>query len=158
MLQFAATNDRAQALRSLAAAKAVGSLFSAANELSFALLMRLIEEGDAPAASRIARCILEGKGSGLGADRLSAVVIHERHLAAEAEGADRSVPARSLLSPRELGILQLMSQGLSNREIAESSYRSLHTVDAQVKKIYRKLAVKSRAQAVSDAIQKGLLN
>lgn len=158
MLNFSATNDRAQALRSLAAAKAVGSLFSAANELSFALLMRLIEEGDALTASRIARCILEGRGAVLGAEQLSAVVTQEGHLGSEAEGADPSAPARSLLSPRELGILQLMSQGLSNREIAESSYRSLHTVDAQVKKIYRKLAVKSRAQAVSDAIQKGLLN
>jgi DNA-binding NarL/FixJ family response regulator len=55
-------------------------------------------------------------------------------------------------------VLRMISQGLSNRQIAEASHRSLHTVDAHVKNIYRKLQVKSRARAVREAMQKGLID
>lgn len=77
--------------------------------------------------------------------------------------ADRSPLAKlnragNALSPREIDVLRMISKGLSNREIAETRYRSLHTVDAQIKNIYRKLAVKSRTQAVHDAVRKGLIS
>jgi DNA-binding NarL/FixJ family response regulator len=62
------------------------------------------------------------------------------------------------LSRRELDVLRMISQGLNNRQIAEATQRSLHTVDAHVKNIYRKLAVKSRARAVREAMQKGLID
>ncbi|WP_198085167.1 response regulator transcription factor [Variovorax sp. E3] len=153
-----------------AAAGAVGSLFSEANEVELAFLMRLIAEGDTATASRIAKRILDARrvpekaasvpaGKKLQVPQPQAealtLVKPRRVRNAQPPSPER---ARSSLSPRELKVLRMVSQGLSNRQIAESSYRSLHTVDAQVKNIYRKLAVKSRAQAVREGIRMGLLD
>lgn len=62
------------------------------------------------------------------------------------------------LSARESEILELVSRGLSNREIAEQLTISRHTVECHIKRIYRKLAVSSRTRAVSEARQRGLLS
>ncbi|MFP4323713.1 MAG: LuxR C-terminal-related transcriptional regulator [Anaerolineales bacterium] len=52
------------------------------------------------------------------------------------------------LNTREIEILQLVKQGLSNREIADNLYLSLHTVKWYLKQIYGKLDVGSRTQAL----------
>ncbi|HZF85704.1 MAG TPA: LuxR C-terminal-related transcriptional regulator, partial [Burkholderiaceae bacterium] len=51
----------------------------------------------------------------------------------------------------------LVSQGHSNREIAEQLHLSINTVECHAKSIYRKLAVRSRAGAVYTAREQGLL-
>jgi LuxR family maltose regulon positive regulatory protein len=61
------------------------------------------------------------------------------------------------LSERELQVLQLIAQGLSNREIAERLFISLSTVKGHTGNIYGKLAVNSRTQAVAQARALGLL-
>lgn len=61
------------------------------------------------------------------------------------------------LSKREREILRLVANGMSNREIAERLFLSHYTVETYVKRIYRKLAVSSRAMAVRTAIQRGEL-
>jgi LuxR family maltose regulon positive regulatory protein len=61
------------------------------------------------------------------------------------------------LSKRELQVLQLIAQGLSNREIAERLFISLSTVKGHTNNIYGKLAVNSRTQAVAQARALGLL-
>lgn len=174
--QFLRTlGDDVQRVDSAVAATAVGLLFSEANEVELAFLMRLIAEGDTATASRIAQRIVAGKTSVEAPGLPKAVSVAPRlkaraqpfvaqPVAPEKARRARAVPftgpdrQASMLSPRELSVLRMISQGLSNRQIAEASYRSTHTVDAQVKNIYRKLAVKSRAQAVREAMQKGLLN
>jgi len=55
------------------------------------------------------------------------------------------------LSQRELQVLQLIAQGLSNREISERLFLALDTVKGHNRKIYNKLAVKSRTQAINKA-------
>ncbi|MFL9842935.1 response regulator transcription factor [Flavobacterium rhizosphaerae] len=55
------------------------------------------------------------------------------------------------LSKRELEVLQLMSEGMSNAEIAESLFVSLNTVKTHSSKIFGKLEVKRRTQAVEMA-------
>jgi LuxR family maltose regulon positive regulatory protein len=55
------------------------------------------------------------------------------------------------LSRRELQVLQLIDQGLSNREIAQQLVISLPTVKSHTGNIYSKLGVSSRTQAVSKA-------
>lgn len=55
------------------------------------------------------------------------------------------------LSPRELEVLQLMAGGLSNQEIAERLFVSLNTVKTHASKIFEKLDVKRRTQAVEKA-------
>ena len=61
------------------------------------------------------------------------------------------------LTNRELEILNLVAQGLSNREIAEQLFVSRYTVESHIKHIYRKLSVTKRTKAVSTARTLGLL-
>jgi len=61
------------------------------------------------------------------------------------------------LSERELEVLKLFADGLSNQEIAEKLIISLGTVKAHSSNIYRKLGVRNRAQAVIAAREMNLL-
>lgn len=61
------------------------------------------------------------------------------------------------LSPRELEVLRLVSQGMSNPEIAASLVLSEHTVHRHVANILTKLDQTSRTGAVAHALQAGLL-
>jgi LuxR family maltose regulon positive regulatory protein len=61
------------------------------------------------------------------------------------------------LSQRELEVLQLMSQGLSNREICERLFLALDTVKGHNTRIYCKLQVQRRTEAVARARELGLL-
>ena len=56
------------------------------------------------------------------------------------------------LSPRELEVLQLIAQGLSNREISERLFLALDTVKGHNRRIFEKLGVKNRTRAVNKAI------
>lgn len=61
------------------------------------------------------------------------------------------------LSEREVEVLKLLADGLSNQEIAEKLIISLGTVKAHSSNIYRKLDVRNRAQAVMVAREMNLL-
>lgn len=61
------------------------------------------------------------------------------------------------LSDREVEVLQLVAQGLSNREIAQRLFISPSTVKVHVRNIYGKLNVGSRTQAVAKARALGIL-
>jgi LuxR family maltose regulon positive regulatory protein len=61
------------------------------------------------------------------------------------------------LSQRELKILQLIAQGLSNREIGERLFLALDTVKGHNRKIFDKLQVQSRTEAIARARDLGLL-
>jgi LuxR family maltose regulon positive regulatory protein len=61
------------------------------------------------------------------------------------------------LSQRELEILQLIDQGLSNREISERLFLALSTVKTHNRNIFGKLEVQRRTEAVSRARELGLL-
>jgi DNA-binding NarL/FixJ family response regulator len=69
----------------------------------------------------------------------------------------RCVTATSPLTDRETELLRLTAKGLSFETISELMGISPHTVVAHVRKIYRKLAVHSRGEAVYEATQLGLL-
>ena len=62
-----------------------------------------------------------------------------------------------ILSPRETEVLTYIAKGFSFNEIAELLDMSAHTVTTHVKRIYQKLAVHSRGEAVYEATQMGLL-
>jgi len=58
-------------------------------------------------------------------------------------------PGRSAgLSPREAEVLALITQGLSNQEIADRAYVSINSVKTYIRSAYRKVGVKRRSQAV----------
>lgn len=61
------------------------------------------------------------------------------------------------LSDRENEILFLITQGHNFRSIAEKSFISYETVRTHVKKIYKKLHVASRSEAIMKAKQQGLV-
>jgi LuxR family transcriptional regulator, maltose regulon positive regulatory protein len=61
------------------------------------------------------------------------------------------------LSQRELEVLQLIAQGLSNREISERLFLALITVKGHNQKIFGKLQVQRRTEAVARARELGLL-
>jgi DNA-binding NarL/FixJ family response regulator len=67
-------------------------------------------------------------------------------------------PLPSDLTKRELEVLRLLSDGLSQKEIAASLVISSKTVAAHIQHILAKLGVHSRAQAVAQAYRRGLLN
>lgn len=66
-------------------------------------------------------------------------------------------PSGPALSPRELEVLRLMSQGLAKRQIAEVLSISLNTVKRHVSNIFDKLAVNDRAQAAVWAARNNLV-
>jgi LuxR family maltose regulon positive regulatory protein len=61
------------------------------------------------------------------------------------------------LSPREIEVLHLLSAGLSNREIGEALFISPGTVNTHTRRIYQKLEVGNRTQAVARARELKLL-
>ena len=62
------------------------------------------------------------------------------------------------LGKRELELLDLLDQGLSNQDIAERLFLSPHTVKTHIRNIYSKLDVSSRTQAVARARMLGILS
>jgi LuxR family maltose regulon positive regulatory protein len=69
-------------------------------------------------------------------------------------------PAQSLIEPlsqRELEVLQLIAQGLSNDEIGKRLFLALDTVKGHNRRIYDKLQVQRRTEAVARARELGLL-
>jgi DNA-binding CsgD family transcriptional regulator len=52
------------------------------------------------------------------------------------------------LSKRELDVLQLMAEGLSNQEISERLFVSLNTIKTHSAKVFEKMEVKRRTQAI----------
>ena len=130
------------------AAGAIGYLLTEADDAELAFLLRSIERGGAPMDSRIARRML-----GLIAASARSKPGHVQ----PGPAAAKPGAGAPLLSPRELKVLRLIAQGWSNRQIADGVYLSINTIEFHAKSIYRKLAVKSRTQAVHLATQQGLI-
>jgi DNA-binding NarL/FixJ family response regulator len=66
--------------------------------------------------------------------------------------------ASGALTPRELEVLRLLAEGLTNPEIASTMMFSVHTVKVHVHRIIAKLGVSDRTQAAVRAIKLGLLS
>jgi DNA-binding NarL/FixJ family response regulator len=72
------------------------------------------------------------------------------------EEANANLPSESL-TERETEVLQLLSQGLANKQIASALGISEHTVKFHVSSIYAKLGATNRAEAVRLGVQGGLV-
>jgi DNA-binding NarL/FixJ family response regulator len=72
-------------------------------------------------------------------------------------GPETPASDRPILTQRELEILAHLTEGLSNKEIADALFISLDTVKSHLKKIYQKLGAQNRSHAAKLAIQKRIL-
>ncbi len=61
------------------------------------------------------------------------------------------------ISKREMDVLQLMAEGLSNQEIAEKLFVSLNTIKTHTSNLFEKLDVKRRTQAIEKAKRLSLI-
>ncbi|MER6183334.1 response regulator transcription factor [Streptomyces sp. NPDC001652] len=61
------------------------------------------------------------------------------------------------LTGREVEVVRLAAEGLSNRAIAQSLFLSEATVKTHLVRVYRKLRVENRAAAVTEAARRGLI-
>src|SRR6266540_1448700 len=82
------------------------------------------------------------------------LVVRVRQLVGRAEIEFAGTPS---LTARELEVLRLLTQGLGPDEIAQSLIISPKTVGTHLEHIFRKLGVRSRAQAVASAFRLGLM-
>ena len=101
--------------------------------------VRMVRSGDALLAPAITRRLVE-RFAGRGADTAA---MH-RDLSA--------------LTPRELEVLRLLAQGLSNAELAAHLHLSEATVKTHVARILAKLGLRDRVQAVVVAYETGLVS
>jgi DNA-binding NarL/FixJ family response regulator len=62
------------------------------------------------------------------------------------------------ITPRELEVLGLISEGLSTRQVASRLNLSPKTVETHIAKLYRKLGARTRVQALSRAVALGLID
>lgn len=73
----------------------------------------------------------------------------------------RPIPAKRLemhhITPREYEVLLLMAEGLSNQEIADRLFVSLHTVKTHASNLLSKLGAQRRTQAIQVAKALGIL-
>jgi DNA-binding NarL/FixJ family response regulator len=92
-------------------------------------------------------------------DALLAPAITRRLVERFARRDPTPVPHRDLdaLTPRELEVLRLLAEGLSNAELAAHLYLSEATVKTHVARILAKLGLRDRVQAVVVAYRTGLV-
>lgn len=120
-------------------AGASGFLLKDVSPEHLAAAVRMVRSGDALLAPAITRRLVERFARRDAAD----AAIH-RDLAA--------------LTPRELEVMGLLAQGLSNAEIAARLHLSEATVKTHVARILAKLGLRDRAQAVIAAYETGLVS
>lgn len=125
-------------------AGAAGYLLSQADDAEIAHALRALNNGGVALDARVARHVL---------GMLSALLQREEG----ASPAPKAAPAPFDLRPRELQLLRLIADGLSNQQIAHALAVSVHTVEFHAKNAYRKLEVSSRTQAILEATRHGLL-
>ncbi len=126
-------------------AGATGYLLKDAMPRDIANSILQVRAGGSPISPAIARRVLQS--------------FHILNSAAPAMGfppIETQVSA-SVLSERETEILRLVAKGLNFKEVGALLSISPHTVITHVKRIYQKLAVHSRGEAVYEASQLGLL-
>ncbi|MCA9777679.1 MAG: response regulator transcription factor [Candidatus Eremiobacteraeota bacterium] len=108
-------------------AGADGYLLKGSDGPQFLRHLRSLEEGGAPLTPRVARYLV----------------------------SEFQSDAENPLTSREQDVLQCLSKGFSYQQCAEQLVVSSHTVHTHVKKIYEKLAVRGRNQAVDKARKRG---
>jgi LuxR family maltose regulon positive regulatory protein len=100
----------------------------------------------------LARLLHQAAGNGITSVYARTLLIH---LDPQQTGDD---PVIHPLSPRELEVLRHLANGRANRQIADAMFVSLNTIKAHTRRLYEKLDVSNRTQAVIRARECHLLD
>ncbi len=112
------------------------------------LLARALPRDAAVAEARAALAGLEALGAARDADAAAALL---RDLGVRASRGGRAPDGE--LTRREREVLELLAEGLSNRELAERLFITRKTVEHHVHSVYRKLGLRGRAEAAAYAVR-----
>ncbi|MDQ6973851.1 MAG: response regulator transcription factor [Mariprofundaceae bacterium] len=115
------------------------------DELGSAILSLMA--GETAISPKIARYLLK---------RFTSPLSSEKTFATKEESKKNVL--KEQLTTRETEVLEYISRGYSYQEIADILHLSTNTIRAHIRNIYRKLAVKSRTEAVFEATQLGLIS
>jgi DNA-binding NarL/FixJ family response regulator len=77
-----------------------------------------------------------------------------RKVVASFQKADPAADKEALLSPREQAVLDSVSQGLAYKQIADQMGISVTTIRTYLRRVYEKLHVQSRSEAVAKYLQR----
>ena len=135
------------------AVRVLGEALSLAERGGFIRLF--VDEGIA-----IAQLLSEAAAEGIRPDYTEKLLVAfdaEKQKTREDAAPSPVQPLIEPLSPRELEVLRLIAQGLSNYEIGRQLFLALDTVKGHNRRIYDKLQVQRRTEAVARARELGLL-
>ena len=132
-------NDEVESLRSIlnSNARAWGLLSTDASEDELVAAVRALGEGLWVGAPSLVKSLIRLNG--------------------RRESASDESPIEPLTA-REMEVIQLMAQGLANKQIALSLSISEHTVKFHLSSLYAKLGISSRTEAVKRGIELGLIS
>ncbi|MCP2076293.1 UNVERIFIED_ORG: ATP/maltotriose-dependent transcriptional regulator MalT [Pseudomonas lini] len=140
-----------------------GEMHSLETELHLALAEVVWLSGDRSLARTMVREGLERVANWRAQQALCELRLRQPELVRWAQTAEQIEPPavlaveETLLSHRELEVLELIAQGYSNLQIAERLFISLHTVKTHSRRIHSKLGVQRRTQAVAKAKVMGVM-
>lgn len=135
VVMLTVSDDDADLLEAIQAG-ASGYLLKSLSAEMFLDLLHGLERGEAAISGQTTARLLKGIG---------------------AQTRSKREPYDSLTS-RELGLLHLVAEGLSNRAIAQELTISENTVKYHMKNIFQKLQAQNRTEAVTIALQAGILD
>lgn len=134
------SNSNPNAILESIKAGAIGFIYKDDSRLEIIQAIQSALDGAAPISSGIAFTILKS--------------IQD---AEQASSADLKEKAAHNLTKREIEIIELISKGMSNNEVAKLLGLSQNTIPVHVKNIYKKLGTSRRTEAVFEARQIGVI-
>ncbi|MEK7781352.1 MAG: response regulator transcription factor [Verrucomicrobiota bacterium] len=132
VVMLTAYEDTENIFNSLAAG-AAGYLLKRSKSAEILEALRDVQKGGSPMSTHIARKVVQS--------------FQSRPTAAPAEPTEE-------LSPREQEVLDLLSQGFMYKEISDKLGISFETVRTYIRRIYEKLHVRTRTEAVAKALRR----
>lgn len=130
--------DDAGYLRQVLDAGASGYLVKKAADMELLSAIRTVSQGEMYVHSSLTKALVRGL----------------RESRREARGSDRVEE----LSERELQVLGLLAHGYTNQQMADELFLSVKTIETYRSRLMEKLQVRTRAELVRYAMQKGLLS
>src|SRR3972149_11569731 len=131
MMAFTVFEDR-ETIFSAIKAGASGYVLKGSTPRELIESLNTLYQGGAPMSPKIARAVIQ-------------------------EFQDEAASVQYLLTPKEKEVIKAIEKGFSYKEIGKNMCVSPHTVHAHIKKIYEKLQVKTRQEALIKARRQGII-